>query len=105
MMGGDKAAKAVGKRMLAEDKKTKDVLLRLGEDTLPMKQAHIRAVSDDRRANRAHPVFAEFIKQLTPHEAKALNAIPSPGQQIPLVRLVDKPVNLDLQKSLECNVD
>jgi hypothetical protein len=32
-MGGDKAAKAVGKRMLAEGKKTKDVLLRLGEDT------------------------------------------------------------------------
>jgi hypothetical protein len=29
MMGGDKA----GKRMLAEGKKTKDVLLLLGEDT------------------------------------------------------------------------
>jgi hypothetical protein len=33
MTGADMAAKAAGKRMLAEGKKTKDVLLRLGGDT------------------------------------------------------------------------
>ena len=50
-----------------------------------MKQAaHIKAVSDDRRGNRDPPVFAEFIKQLTTHEAKALHAILGPVSRFPL---------------------
>jgi hypothetical protein len=54
----------------------------------------LATASDNRRAGQAHPAFAEIIKQLSPDEAKVLNSIVSPGRQIPLVRLVDKPVDL-----------
>lgn len=182
MTGGEivaagKAAKALGKKVLAEDEKTKDVLLRLGEDTAPMKAAaHTRAVriaameraklqirkpflrmlgvpseylkdqfwkefadktadipdehfitpassvavpaleglsytfeepdlkemflnllttaSDDRRAGQAHPAFAGTIKQLSAGEAKVLHGFPGSRWQLPLARLVDKPVDV-----------
>jgi hypothetical protein len=40
--------------------------------------------SNDRRVDRVHPAFAEFIKQLAPDKAKALSAILSPVSTFPL---------------------
>lgn len=163
MTGGEivavgKAAEAVGKKALAEDEKTKEVLLRIAEDTPEMAAAArslaartavkervklllyrpfarmlgvsqeyfedtfpnemgakvadipeenliippanvavpalqglsytfgepnlkelylnlLATASDDRRADQAHPAFAEIIKQLTPSETTVLNAV------------------------------
>ena len=181
MTGGEivaagKAVEAVGKKVLTEDDKTKDVLLRVSEETPEMKAAArsfaartavkeriklllywpfarmlgvsqeyfeekfpqemgeriadipeenlvtpiasvavpalqglsytfeepnlkdmflglLVTASDNRRANQAHPAFADIIKQLSAAEAQLLNVTLEANRSIPTVRVINQTVN------------
>ena len=45
---------------------------------------------DGRKAEKAHPAYAEIIRQLTSDEARLLNDIIDHGQKIPIVTLMEK---------------
>jgi Abortive infection alpha len=49
----------------------------------------LAAASDDRRASRAHPAFAEIIKQLAPEEARELSAMFTFPRDLPVARAKD----------------
>jgi hypothetical protein len=50
----------------------------------------LATASDDRRADQAHPAFAEIIKQLTPDETKLLNSTLR-NRDTPMARIIDNP--------------
>jgi len=49
----------------------------------------LATASDNRRANQAHPAFAEIIKQLAPDEAKLLREV-LPRRHLPIARIMDE---------------
>lgn len=50
----------------------------------------LATASDDRRMNRAHPSFADIIKQLSSAEAKVLNDVFAGGHAVPVVRIKEQ---------------